>query len=154
MKELVLAALQQTFRPEFLNRVDETVIFHALGREQIRAIVDIQIGYLMKRLADRKVTLELTEPAKDLLAEVGWDPSLGARPLKRAIQRYIFDPLAKGILAGQFGDGDTVLVDYPKGAEGLVFTRSAGPPPTAETVPPRGKKKHAKGDVIEPEVVE
>ncbi len=74
--------------------------------------------------------------------------------LKRAIQRYIFDPLAKGILAGQFGDGDTVLVDYPKGSEGLVFTMAAPSPPAGEAVPPRGKKKHAKGEAVEPEVVE
>ena len=128
IKEEVLDELRRTFRPEFLNRVDETVIFHSLGREQIRAIVEIQLGYLKKRLAERKIDLSLSDAAKDLLAEVGWDPAYGARPLKRAIQKYVFDPLAKAVLAGRFGDGDTVLVDYPAGSEGLVFSAVTPPP--------------------------
>ncbi len=128
MKELVTEELRRHFRPEFLNRVDETVIFHSLGRDQIRAIVDIQLRQLLGRLAERKIALELTDAARDLLAEQGWDPAFGARPLKRAIQRLVFDPLAQAILAGRFREGDTVTVDYPKGAEQLQFTATGKPP--------------------------
>ena len=124
MKALVTEELRRAFRPEFLNRIDETVIFHSLGREHLRRIVDIQLGLLLKRLEERKITLVLTDGAKDLLAEVGYDPTYGARPLKRAVQRLVFDPLSRGILGGQFREGDTVLAHWEKGAEALTFTRS------------------------------
>ena len=121
MKSMVMAQVADHFRPEFINRIDEVVVFHPLGREQIRAIADIQIGYLRKRLADRQMGLELTEAALDRLGEAGFDPVYGARPLKRAIQQELENPLARRILAGEFGPGDTVVVDA--GREGLEFRR-------------------------------
>jgi len=104
-------ALKQHFRPEFLNRIDETIIFHPLGKEQLRQIVDIQIRYLADRLKQRQINLQITDVAKDLLLEEGYDTSYGARPLKRAIQQKLENPLAQKILAGEFADGDTVKID-------------------------------------------
>jgi ATP-dependent Clp protease ATP-binding subunit ClpB len=106
-----MEALRRTFRPEFLNRIDEIVTFKALGRDEIARIVDIQLGDLQKRLAERKLALELTPAARMALAERGYDPVFGARPLKRTIQRMIENPLAVDVLAGRFAEGDTVLVD-------------------------------------------
>jgi ATP-dependent Clp protease ATP-binding subunit ClpB len=118
----VLDVLRAQFRPEFLNRVDEIIVFHALSRVEMRAIVDIQLQGLTRRLADRKIQVELTDKAKDLLINEGYDPMYGARPLKRAIQRSILDPLALRVLQGDFRDGDVVHVDAPAGA--LVFARA------------------------------
>ena len=109
MKQQVLEAMRQHFRPEFLNRVDETVIFHRLEREQIKAIVDIQLAQLFKRLEERKISLEVSPEARQLLATQGFDPVFGARPLKRTIQRLLQDPLSMRILAGDFREGDTVM---------------------------------------------
>ena len=109
--EAVNALLRKQFRPEFLNRVDDIVIFHALKREHIRRIVDIQIGRLAKRLAERRLTLELTDNARDRLADEGFDPVYGARPLKRAIQRLVLDPLALEILRGGVLEGSCVIID-------------------------------------------
>ncbi len=120
MKNAVMEEVSRHFRPEFINRVDDVVVFHALGKEQIRKIVDIQLGYLRKRLAERDMTLELTEAARDRLGEAGFDPVYGARPLKRAIQQQVENPLAQRILKGEFPPGTTVHVDA--GEEGLVFT--------------------------------
>jgi len=111
IKETVMQVVGQHFRPEFINRVDEVVVFHPLLKEQIRAIADIQIDYLRRRLADHDMALELTEAALDKLGEAGFDPVYGARPLKRAIQQRIENPLAQKILGGQFAAGDTILVD-------------------------------------------
>ena len=122
MKEKVMEAMRQHFRPEFLNRVDETIIFHRLDKAQITAIVDIQLKHLYKRLADRKIKLEVTEKAKELLANEGFDPSFGARPLKRAIQRLLQDPLSMRILEGEFKDGDTVKAEVKKGE--IMFAKS------------------------------
>ena len=116
IKATVLEVVSHHFRPEFINRVDEVVVFHPLLKEQIRAIADIQIDYLRKRLADREMQLELTEAALDKLGEAGFDPVYGARPLKRAIQQRIENHLAQYILAGKFLPGDTILVDV-KGDE-------------------------------------
>ena len=113
-------ALKQTFRPEFLNRLDEVVIFHALTEEQIKKIVDLLMKDVQKRLAERNITFELTEEAKDQLAKDGFDPAFGARPLRRALQRQVENPLSTKILQGEFNEGDHVLVDA--GAEGLTFT--------------------------------
>ncbi|MEI2783214.1 MAG: ATP-dependent chaperone ClpB [Candidatus Competibacter sp.] len=121
MKSMVMAQVADHFRPEFVNRIDEVVVFHPLGREQIRAIADIQIGYLRKRLADRQMGLEVTPTALDRLGEAGFDPVYGARPLKRAIQQELENPLARRILAGEFGPGDTVVVET--GREGLDFRK-------------------------------
>jgi ATP-dependent Clp protease ATP-binding subunit ClpB len=111
LKNKLMEALRRTFRPEFLNRIDEIVTFKALGRDEIARIVDIQLGDLQKRLAERKLALELTPAARMALAERGYDPVFGARPLKRTIQRMIENPLAVDVLAGRFAEGDTVLVD-------------------------------------------
>jgi ATP-dependent Clp protease ATP-binding subunit ClpB len=119
MKGAVMEVVTQHFRPEFINRVDDVVVFHALGREQIRAIVDIQLGHLRRRLAERDMRLELSAAALDRLAEAGFDPVYGARPLKRAIQQQVENPLAQRILRGEFGPGATVHVDSD--ADGLRF---------------------------------
>jgi ATP-dependent Clp protease ATP-binding subunit ClpB len=112
MRRRVLEALNQQFRPEFLNRIDEVIIFHALGMEQLVQIVDIQVRHLRGLLADRKVELDLTDAAKRRLAEAGYDPVYGARPLKRVIQKELQDPLALKLLQGEFKDGDRILVDF------------------------------------------
>jgi ATP-dependent Clp protease ATP-binding subunit ClpB len=111
----VLDTLRAQFRPEFINRVDEIIVFHALSREQMRSIIDIQLRGLMKRLDDRKIRIELSDRAKDLLIEEGYDPTYGARPLKRTIQRRVLDPLAMHVLQGDFGEGDTIRVDASGG---------------------------------------
>ena len=126
MERLVTAALRESFKPEFLNRIDETIIFNNLGREEIAAIVDIQLKRLRKNLASRKISLDLSEKAKTLIAEKGYDPVYGARPLKRTIQRMIQDPLAVKILAGEFKEGDGVKVDAH--GDELVFSRGAAAP--------------------------
>jgi ATP-dependent Clp protease ATP-binding subunit ClpB len=118
-KRDVMDAVRSHFRPEFLNRLDETVIFDRLAREDMGGIVDIQVARLLKRLAQRKIRLELDEGAKAWLAEEGYDPVFGARPLKRVIQRALQDPLAEMLLAGEIGDGDTVPVHA--GEDGLVI---------------------------------
>src|SRR5437764_203283 len=112
-------ALREHFKPEFLNRVDEVIFFHALSREDIRQIIDIQLGSLMRRLAERKIRIELTDKARDLIIEEGYDPVYGARPLKRTLQRRILDPLALGVLQGEFREGDAIKVDVDKGSLAL-----------------------------------
>ena len=115
MQERVMDALREQFRPEFLNRIDEVIVYHPLGMEQIGGIVDLQLEGLKQRLAARRIGLELTDSAKRLLAERGYDPAYGARPLKRAIQHHIVDTLAMRVLAGEYREGDTVLVDVQDG---------------------------------------
>ena len=117
----VLDVLRSQFRPEFLNRVDEIIIFHALSRDEMRLIIDIQLRGLTKRLEDRKIHVELTDRAKDLLIAEGYDPTYGARPLKRAIQRRVLDPLAMRVLQGDFQEGDAVRIDASGGE--LQFAR-------------------------------
>jgi ATP-dependent Clp protease ATP-binding subunit ClpB len=129
MEKRVLDALRGHFRPEFLNRIDETIIFHSLREEQIEKIVDIQLIHLDKLLADRKMEVELSDQAKKFLAQHGFDPVFGARPLKRAIQKYLQDPLAMKILEGEFNEGDKIKVesshvDVGKGAGGLSFKKT------------------------------
>ena len=116
MKGAVLQVVSQHFRPEFINRVDEIVVFHPLGREQIRAIVDIQLGRLRQRLAERDIQLTLDEAARDRIGEAGFDPVYGARPLKRAIQTQIENPLAQRILHGDFTAGDRVVAKVKRDA--------------------------------------
>jgi ATP-dependent Clp protease ATP-binding subunit ClpB len=111
MKEAVMDIVSQNFRPEFINRIDEVVVFRPLEREQIRRIADIQLDYLRKRLAEREITLKISDKALERLSNTGFDPVYGARPLKRAIQSLIENPLAKEILEGKYAPGDTVLVD-------------------------------------------
>ncbi len=119
----VMEALKARFRPEFLNRIDETLIFHRLTDRHISRIVDIQLEALRRRLAEKKITLRLTERAHAHLAKEGYDPDYGARPLKRLIQRQVADPLAKKILAGELKEGDAVEADLGTGGE-LVFRRA------------------------------
>jgi len=127
MKDEVMEVVSQHFRPEFINRVDDVVVFHPLGREHIRRIVDIQLGYLHDRLADRDMSLDLTDAARDQLAEAGFDPVYGARPLKRAIQQRIENPLAQRILAGEFAPGDTILADVDVSGEEIGFRTTDAP---------------------------
>jgi len=127
IREALMELLKQSFRPEFLNRIDETVIFNRLGKDEIGRIVDIQLARLCARLTERKVDLKLTKAAKELLAERGYDPLFGARPLKRAIQADLENPLAKAIIAGKIKEGDTVTADKSddKSGEALSFKKSA-----------------------------
>ena len=119
MRDRVSDAMQASFRPEFLNRIDDTIVFHALQKDQLRQIVKLQLKQLETRLADKKMSLKLSEDALDFLTEMGYDPVYGARPLKRAIQREVETPIAKGILRGEFKDGSTIFVDVEN--ERLAF---------------------------------
>ena len=121
--------MREHFRPEFLNRIDEIVEFKTLTREQLGVIVEHQLTRLRHRLEERRIELELTDAAKEALAEAGWDPTYGARPLKRAIQRLVENPLALRLLEGDFAEGDTVRVDT-RGDE-LVFEKAAAVEPVA-----------------------
>ena len=121
MKDAVMEQVGNYFRPEFINRVDEVVVFHPLGRDQVRGIARIQLQRLTERLAERELTLELQDTALDTLLEAGFDPVYGARPLKRAIQRYVENPLAEALLSGQFEPGDKILVTMD--AEQVVFKK-------------------------------
>jgi ATP-dependent Clp protease ATP-binding subunit ClpB len=122
-KDKLMDSLRRTFRPEFLNRIDEIVTFKSLGPGEIHKIVDIQLADLRKRLAERKLAVTLSDAARDLLAEQGYDPVFGARPLKRAIQRMVENPLAVDLLAGRFHEGENVIVDVKGGA--MVFRKEA-----------------------------
>jgi len=135
-------ALKHHFRPEFLNRIDETVVFSSLSKEDLKGIVDIQVGELSARLSDRQILLEISDSAKELLCEFGYDPSLGARPLKRVIQQRLENPLSQKILAGEIRDGDTVVID----AAGKSFT--------FEPRSPEGQGETSESEVVEGEVVE
>jgi ATP-dependent Clp protease ATP-binding subunit ClpB len=115
VRRQVMDALRAHFRPEFLNRIDEIIFFHSLARGQMKAIIDIQLSSLVKRLEERKIHVKLSDAAKEQLVEEGYDPMYGARPLKRTIQRRILDPLALQVLEGRFGEGDTVAVDASGG---------------------------------------
>ena len=119
--------MREHFRPEFLNRIDEIVVFEALDKEQLAEIAELQLERLRARLAERKLSLELTDAAKEVLAEAGWDPTYGARPLKRALQRLVENPLAQRLLEGEFAEGETIRVDAQNGE--LVFERAASPAP-------------------------
>jgi ATP-dependent Clp protease ATP-binding subunit ClpB len=115
--------LHTQFRPEFLNRIDETIIFHGLSKEDLSKIVDIQVALLTKRLAERKFSISLTDGAKNFLIDVGYDPAFGARPLKRAIQRYVQDQLAMHILEGKFSEGDKIMVDVDAAKQQMIFSK-------------------------------
>jgi ATP-dependent Clp protease ATP-binding subunit ClpB len=125
MRAAVEATLSQHFKPEFLNRIDDVVIFQRLSKGQIKRIVDLQVAQLVERVRERGVEVELTDKARELLANLGWDPTYGARPLKRVIQKRLVDRLALAMLEGKFGEGDTVTVDVADGD--LVFEKSERP---------------------------
>jgi ATP-dependent Clp protease ATP-binding subunit ClpC len=128
MKEKVMDELKRSFRPEFLNRIDEVIVFHSLSREHVKAIVDLMIRRVEEQLQSKDIEIELTDSAKDLLAEKGYDPSLGARPLRRTIQRMVEDPLSEKLLYKEFSAGQTVIVDARDGE--VVFEGAAPPPDT------------------------
>ncbi len=120
MKEKVMAEVKKTFRPEFINRLDEIIVFHELSVEQLWHVVELMVRDLQQRLEERKLGVELTDKAKSWLAKEGYDPLFGARPLRRAIERYVENPLSSKVLSGEFSEGDTILVDL--GDDGLTFT--------------------------------
>jgi ATP-dependent Clp protease ATP-binding subunit ClpB len=127
MKEAVLEEMRHHFRPEFLNRVDETIVFHALSEEHLMRIVDIQLERVSGRLAERNIRLKLTDAARRQLVRSGFDPSYGARPLKRAIQKQVETPVGRLLLKGTIRDGQTVLVDAPSSGGELTFTPEPAP---------------------------
>lgn len=125
MKDNIEDALKRVFNPEFLNRVDETIVFHNLEREDILKIIDIASRDLVTRMGSMGITIEITKAAKEFLADKGFDPAFGARPLRRAVQKYVEDPLAEEILKGNFGNGSKVKVKFNKKAEELRFVDSS-----------------------------
>jgi ATP-dependent Clp protease ATP-binding subunit ClpB len=122
IRQAVLVELDRTFRPEFLNRIDEVILFHSLTRDHLRQIVGIQLRGLAELLRERGISLELSDAARDYLADAGFDPVYGARPLKRAIQRELQDPLALAILEGRVQEGESVYVDVAPEGDRLVFS--------------------------------
>jgi ATP-dependent Clp protease ATP-binding subunit ClpB len=135
MKAQVLDALRREFRPEFLNRVDEIVVFHNLSREHLKQIVSIQLKRLQARLDERRITLQLTDKARDYLATTGYDPNYGARPLKRLLQKEIETALGRLILKGDVKDGDAVIVDKSSERAGMNFsTQNKAEEQSAESV--------------------
>jgi ATP-dependent Clp protease ATP-binding subunit ClpB len=121
-RERTMEALKAAFRPEFLNRIDDMITFRSLGMEDIDRIIDIQIGLIEKRLRERKLSLELTEEAKNYIAHAGYSPVYGARPLKRTLQKLILDNLAMKILEGTFAEGDHILVELTDSGE-MIFKK-------------------------------
>ncbi|MGH9582888.1 MAG: AAA family ATPase, partial [Bryobacteraceae bacterium] len=140
MKDAVLEELRQLFRPEFLNRLDEIIVFHALSEEHLKQIVEIQLAALRARLAERHIALHLSDAARTRLVRSGYDPTYGARPLKRAIQREIETPLAKRIVGGEIHEGETVRVDEDAAGSGLVFRTEAARPAEADYRTPTGRE--------------
>jgi ATP-dependent Clp protease ATP-binding subunit ClpC len=137
LRENIEQDLKRTFRPEFLNRIDEIIIFHGLTQEHVRQIVDLQMKEIAGRLGEHGVKIELTDAARIWLAEEGYDPQFGARPVRRTLERYVENPLSKRLLAGGFSEGDTVIVDVRENAEGKmepVFT-ARPPEPIAMELP-------------------
>jgi ATP-dependent Clp protease ATP-binding subunit ClpC len=141
MKHRIMGDLKKVFRPEFLNRIDEVIVFHKLAKEEVKEIVDLMIARVRVQVAEHELQLELTDEAKDLLVEKGWDPSMGARPLRRAIQRYIEDPLADEVLrAGPMTPGSTVMVTRDASGD------EADQPLRLEIIPPSNKSPLEEGD--------
>jgi len=140
LRENIDRDLKKTFRPEFLNRVDEVIIFHSLTQEHVKAIVDLQMAEISGRLAEQGLKIELTGAARDWLAQEGYDPQFGARPVRRTLERHVENPLAKRLLAGEFKDGDTVIVDVGEDDEGqpqLTFATQPPEPIAVELPMPR-----------------
>jgi ATP-dependent Clp protease ATP-binding subunit ClpC len=166
MKNRIMGELKKVFRPEFLNRIDEVIVFHKLAKDEIKEIVDLLLARIRETMAERELQLELTDEAKDLLVEKGWDPAMGARPLRRAIQRYIEDPLADFVLRANVPTGSTVQVDAPAvdgdhsgegqgdGAEPEVKLTIIEPKPTPVGVGAEGSGEGEGGDTPEPPLPE
>ena len=141
MKNRIMGDLKKVFRPEFLNRIDEVIVFHKLAKEEVKEIIDLMINRVRVQVAEHELQLELSDEAKDLLVDKGWDPSMGARPLRRAIQRYIEDPLADEVLRqGEMVPGSTVMVE--RDAPGDVEDK----PLKLTIVAPKKPAKKAKAD--------
>jgi ATP-dependent Clp protease ATP-binding subunit ClpB len=132
IEKRVWEGLRATFRPEFLNRVDDIIIYKLLGREELRRIVDLQLERVRRLLAGRNLSIQISEAARELISAEGYDPAFGARPLKRALQRLLLDPLAAAVVEGKFGDGDTIVVDREPGKDRLMFRRAEEPAAVAE----------------------
>ncbi|MGZ4385065.1 MAG: AAA family ATPase, partial [Gaiellaceae bacterium] len=144
MKSRVTSELKRVFRPELLNRIDEVIVFHKLDRDEIKQIIDLLLKRLREQMAEHKVTIELTDAAKDMLVGVGYDPAMGARPLRRAIQRHIEDPLADFVLGAELMEGGTLLVDRKEGVESevsiTILPAAEAAEPEKVTVPPEEPK--------------
>jgi len=152
MKNRIMGELKKVFRPEFLNRIDEVVVFHKLTKEEIKTIVELLLRRIRESLAERELQLELTEDAKDLLVDKGWDPSMGARPLRRAIQRYIEDPLADFVLKAELTPGATVMVERaPEGEDPEVSLTVVEPKKVPAAVGGGGQEEGSDGDAREEE---
>ena len=123
MRATIQKALKKAFSPEFLNRLDDIIVFNSLKREHIHEIIDISLSHLTKRIGDLGYKIELSKKAKDFVAEKGYDPQFGARPLNRAIQKYLEDPIAEEILKGELAEGDILKVDFNTKDNKLVFSR-------------------------------
>jgi ATP-dependent Clp protease ATP-binding subunit ClpC len=144
MKSRITGELKKVFRPEFLNRIDDVIVFHKLTKDEIKHIVDLLLRRIRESLAERELQLDLTEGAEDFLVEKGWDPAMGARPLRRAIQRYIEDPLADFVLRAQLEPGATVVVEpAPEGDERDVILSIVKPEPKPTPVGVGGRKEGA-----------
>src|SRR5207253_8355723 len=128
MKDRVMEELKRSFRPEFLNRIDEVIVFHSLSREDVKSIVDLMMRRVREQLKGKDIEIELTDASKELLAEKGYDISLGARPLRRTIQRMVEDPLSEKLLCKEFKAGQTIIVDAHDGE--IVFEGAPVPPET------------------------
>jgi ATP-dependent Clp protease ATP-binding subunit ClpC len=152
MKNRIMGELKKVFRPEFLNRIDEVVVFHKLTKEEIKTIVELLLRRIRESLAERELQLELTEDAKDLLVDKGWDPSMGARPLRRAIQRYIEDPLADFVLKAELTPGATVMVERaPDGEDPEVSLTVVEPKKVPAAVGGGGQEEGSDSDAPEEE---
>jgi ATP-dependent Clp protease ATP-binding subunit ClpB len=132
VETLVMAELKRYFRPEFLNRVDDVVVYRPLGLEELDRIVDLQLGRVARLLAERQIRLRVSPPARELIAQEGYDPAYGARPLKRSIQRLLQNPLALRLLEGEFEDGDLIEVDREGGSMQLTFAHGVAAPVGAD----------------------
>jgi ATP-dependent Clp protease ATP-binding subunit ClpC len=149
MKNRIMGELKKVFRPEFLNRIDDVIVFHKLAKDEIKQIVELLLLRIRESLRERELQLELTEEARDLLVDKGWDPSMGARPLRRAIQRYIEDPLADFVLRSELTPGATVMVDKaPDGDDREVSIEivQPKPAPTPVGVGAKGSDEDASDD--------
>jgi ATP-dependent Clp protease ATP-binding subunit ClpC len=147
MKTRVMSELKKVFRPELLNRIDEIIVFHKLTREEIKTIVDLVLRRLREQMATHEATIELTDEAKDLLVEKGYDPAMGARPLRRAIQRFIEDPLADFVLGRSLEPNSTILVARKNDDEvDITVIPGAPPEPEAVTVPPEAPSDESETD--------
>ncbi|MGH3032985.1 MAG: AAA family ATPase, partial [Gaiellaceae bacterium] len=134
MKDRIMGELKKVFRPELLNRIDEVIVFHKLSKDEIKIIVDLMMKRLREQMVEHEAAIELTEPAKELLVDKGYDPAMGARPLRRAIQRFIEDPLADFVLGRSIKPGSTIVVDRKEGEEGVDLSIVEGAPPEPEKV--------------------